>query len=114
MTSLRSGLIRLAQTNPDLRPHLLPLLRGKESGGNFPFPKELERTFAGLDASQSWQLIREIVLNGITEANLREMVLEEAALHSNQFLWRLMGVVQKHGVISLAVEAKRKLGLLKF
>lgn len=42
------------------------------------------------------------------------MVLEEAALHSNQFLWRLLGVVQKHGVISLAVEAKRKLGILKF
>lgn len=57
--SLRSNLIRLAHANPDLRPHLLPILtEGREAGFSLPDPRgvviQYKRVQEELEDLQVW------------------------------------------------------------
>jgi hypothetical protein len=54
MSDLRSKVIRLAHTKPELRPHLLPLLTGQSKQAAKPSPKdkaEFEKLFKKMMAA---------------------------------------------------------------
>lgn len=52
MPDLRNKLIRLAHQNPDLRPHLLPLL-SKEARSGRAIPAQMEKAWKGLADARS-------------------------------------------------------------
>jgi len=75
MSDLRKKIIRLAQQNPDLRPHLLPLV--KEA--NFPGPyadysRELEKYYQTL--GKAINILAEIVFDLDGETSLKGPLLK--------------------------------------
>lgn len=114
-TQLRKDLIRLAHTNPELRPHLMPLLKQATFmpsgiikafygifGGSRSLPKEATAT------EQVWLILERILQGGIDASNARQVIrlgnkMQEHTAH----LRLLLDAINKH-MTSLVEEARRQ------
>lgn len=80
MSDLRSKIIHLAHQNPELRPHLLPLLRESKTAGPFPRVKrEIEEDFKrkAITRGERDELL-EAIENAETEREAQKIVTDHS------------------------------------
>lgn len=79
MSDLRSKIIRLAHANPELRPHLLPILTSAvRVAGRLPLP-DLEKGDTMKGAKAYMSLLRTQILSGSEpDSPAREALIDEA------------------------------------